>query len=312
MKTDEIDAFSLADILRTDIHKHKPIIYSSREVQRLQILCNEYEKLLKDKNLLEAQLQDILNKYFPVMLTLFNTNSCKILFRLVPQISTYTKLKSLSLAEFSAIMRANRYRFPKRIETMYTTIQESDYHEFDLYDETYSHTATALCEAILLFDEHIETIVKEMEQITHAHRLGEIFTSIPGSGKIMSAKLLALMGDNKSAYRTASEVQAYSGVAPIIKRSGKKSRTIFRFSCNKDFRDTLTWFAFCSMRWCPWARAFYERKKLEGKRHFQACRLLAFKWLRIIYVLWQREELYDGNVHVGNILRYQQRNLKSA
>ncbi len=150
------------------------------------------------------------------------------------------------------------------------------------------------------------------EQITHSHRLGEIFKSIPGSGKIMSAKLLALMGDNKSAYNNAAEVQAYSGIAPIIKRSGKKSRTVFRFSCNKDFRDILTLFSYCAMQWCPWARAFYDRKRKEGKRHFQACRLLAFTWLRIIYVLWEREELYDESIHSANVARYYQRNIKST
>jgi transposase len=312
MKTDEIDAFSLADILRTDIHKHKPLIYSSGDIQKLQILSNEYEKLLKDKNILEGQFQDVLNTYFPVMLTLFFTNNCKILYRLIPQVPTYKQLRALSLSEFTLLLRNNRYNLTQRIKPLYDKIQQSDYHSEDLFDETYSQTAIALCEAILLLDRHLKSILKQMMQITHSHRLGEIFASIPGSGKIMSAKLLALMGDNKSAYKNAAEVQAYSGVAPMLKQSGKKFRVVFRFSCNKYFRDILTWFSYCSMQWCPWARAFYDRKRLEGKRHFEACRLLAFKWLRIIYVLWNREELYDERIHSGNVARYYRQNIKSA
>ena len=44
-KTDPVDAFSLADILRTDRHKHRPLAYSSEEVRKLQLLCMEYDKL---------------------------------------------------------------------------------------------------------------------------------------------------------------------------------------------------------------------------------------------------------------------------
>ena len=76
-KTDPVDAFSLADILRTDSHKHRPLAFSSEEVRKLQLLCMEYDKLLKDKNTLEYQLQDVLGKYFPLALTLFYKKSCK-------------------------------------------------------------------------------------------------------------------------------------------------------------------------------------------------------------------------------------------
>jgi hypothetical protein len=70
-KTDPVDAFALADILRTDRHKHHPLAYSSDEVRRLQLLCGEYDKLLKNKNILEGQLFDALSKYFPLALNLF-------------------------------------------------------------------------------------------------------------------------------------------------------------------------------------------------------------------------------------------------
>ena len=54
-----------ADILRTDMHKYRPLEYSSEEIRKLKILCGEYSNLIKDKNLLESQLYDVLSKYYP-------------------------------------------------------------------------------------------------------------------------------------------------------------------------------------------------------------------------------------------------------
>lgn len=49
-KTDERDAFALADMLRTDLHKLRPLAHGSREVRKLQLLCKEYETLQQDQN----------------------------------------------------------------------------------------------------------------------------------------------------------------------------------------------------------------------------------------------------------------------
>lgn len=311
-KTDEIDAFSLANILRTDMHNHQPLAYSSEEIRKLQILCIEYEKLTKDKNLLENQLYDVLSKYFPMALTLLFKNSCKTLYRLTLEYPTYSKLKEARYDKLEAFLKKNHYLNPKHIEKMYHTIQESDYYSSDIFDGIFSHTAKTLCSCLLVLTEQQEEMKKKMTQITKDHVLGEIFYSLPGSGDVMSAKLLAIMGDNKELYRDSVEVQAYTGVAPIVKRSGKSSRVVFRYACNKAHRDTLTWFAFCSMPYCSWARKYYDRKREEGKRHFESLRLLAFKWLRIIYTLWENGEMYDEVLHLNNLKRFEQRILKIA
>lgn len=311
-KTDPIDAFALADILRTDRHKHRPLVYSSEEVRRLQLLCNEYDKLLKNKNVLEGQLFDGLSKYYPLALNLFHANSCKILYRLVLGYPTYEQLKSVDFDELSRFLKKNHYLNPKHIEKVYRTVQETGYYHTDIFDEILSTTATTLSSMLLVVTEQLETVKKKMAQITKSHALGPVFYSLPGSGDVMSAKLLALMGDNQELYSDPAEIQAYAGVAPVIKRSGKVFRVVFRFACNKDQRDTMTWFAFCSLQHCPWAREYYDRKRSEGKRHYEACRMLGFKWLRVIFQLWRHGKMYDEHVHLNNLNRFKERRLKIA
>jgi len=311
-KTDPIDAFSLADILRTDRHKHRPLAYSSEEVRKLQLLCMEYDKLLKDKNTLEYQFQDALHRYFPLALTLFSTNNCKSIYRLLSGYPTYGRLKAAGYEELRGFLLKIGYRLTPHIRKIHQKIQSSDYYHVDVFDEVFSDTAKALAGVLLVLTEQIDGIKKKMITITKSHELGKIFYTLPGSGNINSAKLLALMGDNKELYSDASEIQTFGGVAPVIKSSGKKFRVVFRYACNKTHRDTLTWFAFCSLSYCSWAREFYDRKKKEGKGHYEACRLLAFKWVRIIFKLWKNEESYNTQRHLRDVEKFRERRLKIA
>ncbi len=70
--------------------------------------------------------------------------------------------------------------------------------------------------------------------------LGPLFNSIPGRGGVMSARLLALMGDSQEAVYGSPRDPSHSGVASTIKRLSKTSRGMFRHVCNKIHRDTLT------------------------------------------------------------------------
>ena len=225
---------------------------------------------------------------------------------------TYEKLKAASFDELSSFLKKNHYLFPKHIAKIYQKIKKSEYYHIDIFDEVLSVTAIGFSRVLLAVTEQLEVLKKKMSRITSSHVLGPIFSSLPGSGAVMSAKLLALMGDNPELYSDPAEIQAYTGVAPIIKRSGKVSRVLFRFTCNKAHRDTLTWFAFCSMPHCSWAREYYDRKRQKGKSHYEACRLLAFKWVRIIFQLWKHGQRYNEEVHVGYLNKFKERRLKIA
>jgi len=311
-KTDEIDSFALADMLRTDMHKYRPLEYSSEKIRKLKILCGEYSKLMKDKNMLESQLYDVLSKYYPITLTLFSSYNCKTLYKLILKYSAYEELRMVSYEDLEKFLKENRYRKAHHIKNVYNKIQGNDYYALAIFDETFSHTARALVKMLLILEDEIKEIKDKMTEITTTHPLGTIFYSLPGSGEILAPKLLSIMGDNKKVYLSSSEIQAYSGVAPVTKRSGKSSRVKFRYACNKEYRNTLTTFAFCSLNWSPWARGYYDKARQNGKRHYESLRLLAYKWTRIIFKLWQTGEMYNEEYHTKNLERFSKIILKIA
>ena len=111
-------------------------------------------------------------------------------------------------------------------------------------------------------------------------------------------RLLVAFGTNRDRFESSDEVSRLSGVAPVLKRSGKKSWVHWRYSCPKFLRQTFVEWANQSIRYSFWAREFYDEKRATGKSHQSTIRSLAFKWIRIIYRCWINKIPYDESVYL--------------
>ncbi|MEO3830402.1 IS110 family transposase [Actinomadura sp. B10D3] len=147
----------------------------------------------------------------------------------------------------------------------------------------------------------LNTAVKDLDRSTAAHLGehpdGEIFTSLPRSGQINAAQMLAEWGDCRQAYETPDSVAALAGCTPVTKASGKHRAVHFRWACNKRFRVALTTFADNSRHSSPWAADIYNRARKAGKDHPHAIRVLARAWIRVIWRCWHDSVPYDPTKH---------------
>ena len=165
----------------------------------------------------------------------------------------------------------------------------------------------AVGDAVLAFVEVVaalNTAIKQLDKSVTA-RLGEhpdakIFTSLPRSGQINAAQVLAEWGDVREAYDRPDAVAALAGVTPVTKESGKRQHAVhFRWACNKRFRVALTTFADNSRHTSPWAAAIYNRARANNKDHPHAIRILARAWIRVIFRCWLDGSPFDPNQHGG-------------
>ncbi len=69
----------------------------------------------------------------------------------------------------------------------------------------------------------------QIEELCCAHEDFQLFASLPGAGKVYASRLLTAMGSNRERWKTADELLCFSGVAPVIERSGKSSWTRWRY-----------------------------------------------------------------------------------
>jgi transposase len=147
----------------------------------------------------------------------------------------------------------------------------------------------------------LNTSIKNLDRSVAAHLGehpdGEIFASLPRSGRINAAQMLAEWGDCRQAYDTPEAVAALAGQTPVTKKSGKHEAVHFRWACDKHFRQAITTFADNSRHASPWAASIYQQAIKRGCDHPHAIRVLARAWIRVIWRCWQDGIAYDPAKH---------------
>jgi len=156
---------------------------------------------------------------------------------------------------------------------------------------------TSLCNQIEQYD-------REIKRLLDKHPDKDIFLSLPGAGDNLASRILSHLGDDRSRYQCVGEVRPLAGVAPITKQSGNYMSVRFRYGCRKPFRNALQLFAFCSLNRSQWAYRYYQKHREMGKTHNHALRLLADKWLKIIFAMWKKYSVYDERIFLADMVKH--------
>jgi transposase len=143
--------------------------------------------------------------------------------------------------------------------------------------------------------------IKDLDRSVVAH-LGEhpdaaTFTSLPRSGQVNAAQVLAEWGDCRPAYDGPDAVACLAGATPVTHQSGNHRSVSFRWACNKHFRQAICTFADNSRHASPWAAKIYADAIARGCDHPHAIRVLARAWIRVIWRCWQDGVPYDPAKH---------------
>lgn len=155
----------------------------------------------------------------------------------------------------------------------------------------------ALRSHIAAFDERIAALVR-------AHPDGALFASLPGAGPVLVPRLIVAFGTRRDRYGSADEMQNYSGIAPVMKASGKTGRVHFRLACPKFLRQTFHEFASHSIGQSEWAKAYYAHLRNDEKKdHHAAVRSLAYKWIRVVFRCWKDGKPYDEQIYQNSLRR---------
>jgi transposase len=152
-----------------------------------------------------------------------------------------------------------------------------------------------LAQGVIALDERIKTTDADIEDRFRRHPLAEVITSMPGMGFRLGAEFLAAVGD-PGLIGSADQLAAWAGLAPVPRDSGKRTgrlHTPKRYS--RRLRRVMYMSALTATRCDPTSRAYYQRKRDEGKRPIPATICLARRRTNVLYALirdnrtWQPE-----------------------
>ncbi|MFO1208299.1 MAG: IS110 family transposase [Amaricoccus sp.] len=136
-------------------------------------------------------------------------------------------------------------------------------------------------------------IDRELEELLERHPDAALIRSLPGMGVVLTAEFIAEAGD-LARFRSADALASAAGIAPVLRQSGRTRFLRRPNGGNKGLKRIFYQSAFCSLGHRD-SRAFYDRKRREGKRHHQAVIALARRRVNVLWaVLHSRTPFQQG------------------
>jgi len=304
-KDDPVDADLLLDMLVLHRKHIRPLRPDTEQTRLVQHQVEARRRLVNEKTRQILRLTAKLKLYFPQVLEWFDKVESPLVGALLRRWPTLPDLQRARPETIRSFCRQHNCRDAERIEER---IQKIHWAVPAITDPAVVQPAVTmtrnLVELIATLHAGIAELDQQIAQATARHPDFGVFDSFPGAGLVLAPRLLAAFGSCRERYVTAAEMQKLSGIAPIVKRSGKTESVHFRRACPKFLRQTFHEWAGHSIAFCDWARVFYQQKRQKGLDHHAAVRALAFKWIRITYRCWQDSVPYDDARYVESLRRH--------
>jgi transposase len=139
----------------------------------------------------------------------------------------------------------------------------------------------------------IARIDRDLETLLASHPDGVLIRSLPGMGAVLAAEFIACTGDIRR-FGSADALASAAGLAPVQRQSGKRSGWRRAYGGDKALKRVFYQSAFCAVSiGDPLSRAFYDRKRREGKHHTQALIALARRRVTVLWTMLHTREAFD-------------------
>lgn len=297
-KSDPGDAYLLADLLRTDGHRFRPLQPLADETRALRALVRGRDDLVAQRVALANQLRALLERFWPGAATIFAEVDSPIALAFLTRYPTPQSAARLGERRLAQFLRRHAYCGRRSALELLTRLREAP---LSRTGEAETEISGELVHAVVAV---LTPLVAQIQQLAAAitaaliqHADGPLVQSFPRSGAVNAAQILAELGDDRARFPTADQLAAEAGVAPVTHTSGKHRGVVFRWACNKRLRQALTTWADNSRHASAWAAGVYAHARARGCDHPHAIRILARAWVRVLWRCWQDRRPYDITQH---------------
>lgn len=299
-KDDRRDAYVIADALATDIHKFHQVKLSESQIVRLRQLCRNEEDLKQSQVQVGNQLRDLLNRYFPQMLSLCPGVDEPWFWDLLEKAPVPERAAKLAPAKIQRILSTHRIR---RIDgqKVRDILQAPALRLAPGAAEAASEHAVMLLPRLRLYYDLRKSLTGRIDEVLGeistdenivGHRDVNLLRSLPGVGRCVAATMLA-EASQALAERDYHALRSYAGVAPITRSSGKRKAVLMRKSCNDRLRNAFYHWARVSTQNDARSKAHYAKLRSKGHSHGRALRGVADRLLAVLFAMLRANTPYD-------------------
>ena len=295
-KDDRFDAFVLADVVRTDRRRLTPLVADRQDTRTLRTLVRARKDLIGHRLAVANQLRAHLLQVLPGVVGLFAELDAATSRAFIADFGTQDAVDALTVEQLGPWLKQRHYHV-RPATVLITRLREAAPGVRGPAGPALAAVTGAYLAALDTVAEQITLLEQQITDALHTHPDAPVFTSLPRSGTVRAARLLAEIGDCRGRFPTAASLCGLAGVTPSTRQSGSTRIVAFRWAVDKQLRDAVCDFAADSRTANPWAAHLYQQARDRGKKHNHAVRILARAWLTIIWKCWTTNTPYNPAQH---------------
>ncbi|MDR7275760.1 IS110 family transposase [Catenuloplanes atrovinosus] len=292
-KTDARDAFVIADAARTLPHTLRRVDTGDEALAELEVLIGYDDDLAGEATRVSNRIRGLLTQIHPPLERVLGPKIAHpAVLELLSRCGGPAGLRRTGRDDLAAIAAAKAPRMGDRlVKAVLAALDE----------QTVTVPGTTAAETVLprLADnlrqvlQQRDQVADEVERMLDAHPLAKVLTSMPGIGVRTGARILLEVGD-ATAFKTPGHLASYAGLAPVTRRSGSSIRGEHPPKAgNKQLKRAFFLAAFASLSHPP-SRAYYDRKRAEGKKHNAAIICLARRRADVLHAMLRTKTPYQA------------------
>ncbi len=154
-----------------------------------------------------------------------------------------------------------------------------------------------LAQEVLDAIERLKRLDTGIEERLASRPEAALIRTLPGMGVTLTAEFIVEAGSLER-FQSADKLAAASGLAPVLKQSGKSCVLQRGKGGNKKLKRIFYQSAFSSLKY-PASRTFYDRKRQAGKRHHQALIALARRRVNVLWAMLRNQQPFIPKINLA-------------
>jgi transposase len=292
-KSDPRDAKVIADQIRLRGNDLREVTPAGEADTELRLLVARRRELVTDQTRRIGRLRDLLASIHPGLERIIDATN-KADLALLARYATPAEIRHAGRRRITEYLRHVGGLRTARIDTLVEQALAAAHRQ---HVTVPGQTVAAdlvrdLADEALTCRTKLSELDKRIAEVLQAHPDAALIQSLPGMGATLTAEFLAVAGGIHR-FPTGDQLACAAGLAPVLQQSGKVHYLRRATSGDKTLKRIFYQSAFCALQHHPASRAFYDRKRREGKRHHQALIALARRRINVLHAILRNRQPYQ-------------------
>lgn len=298
-KSDPKDAFIIASAARTMPHTLRTVEVPEAQVAELSMLCGFDDDLAKQATATSNRIRGLLTQIHPALERVIGKHLDHVaMAELLVKYPTPAALRRAGETRIGALLRKHAPRAWKHWAKDITAALAAQTVVVS-GTEAAGIVLPELARSLAQTRAARDAVLSRVEELVKDHPLHALLKTMPGVGIRTQARILTEVTGKD--FATAGHLASYAGLAPVTWRSGTSIRGDHSSrKGNKILKRALFLSAFASLK-CKdqISRAYYDRKRAEGKKHNQALIALARRRCNVLFAMLRDGSIYEAPAAVA-------------